>query len=371
MNQPAPATPANTWIVDARFDNVFFFGASTLGFAAALLMMAMPASALALLWIWYLFFEGPHLVATWQRTYLDARERRERRRLLVLSLLVFVPGLILWALSTFAHWREPFMLVLVAGALASWNHTVRQHYGIYAIYAARARMPAHWVRFDRWFIQLFVWWLFLASAVAIPANSPTLGPLLGPLARSLHPWVAALTLAAVAVYAASMVRRAREGVALKPAWFALLAVMGLLCFIIFVLGLFEPLFVAPEDPEQRILATTIAGGLVHSLQYLGIVFACNRRRYAAPDAPQRGWIARLGRSAWLAYALMVLISLGYVWINGARSNMPGYMLFERDGDMARLFVALYWGLFFHHYLLDQYIWRVRTDPRLRMELGLA
>ena len=38
---------------------------------------------------------------------------------------------------------------------------------------------------------------------------------------------------------------------------------------------------------------------------------------------------------------------------------------------AQVFLALYWGLFLHHYWLDQKIWRPSTDARLRTELGLA
>ena len=40
-------------------------------------------------------------------------------------------------------------------------------------------------------------------------------------------------------------------------------------------------------------------------------------------------------------------------------------------DASRLFVGVYWGLFFMHYHLDQLIWHPSRDPELLADLGLA
>mgnify|MGYP001573095527 CR=1 FL=1 len=45
--------------------------------------------------------------------------------------------------------------------------------------------------------------------------------------------------------------------------------------------------------------------------------------------------------------------------------------FPETSDAARLFMAFYWGIFFHHYYLDQKIWRFQADGALRRELGAS
>lgn len=42
-----------------------------------------------------------------------------------------------------------------------------------------------------------------------------------------------------------------------------------------------------------------------------------------------------------------------------------------DSNWAQIFLAIYWGLFCHHFWLDQKIWRPSLDSRLRKEPGLG
>ena len=72
----------------------------------------------------------------------------------------------------------------------------------------------------------------------------------------------------------------------------------------------------------------------------------------------------------LAYVVFAFVSLGYLAINAARGALPGISFFPRGGAVSDLFVVVYWGVFFHHYYIDQKIWHVREDKRLRFELGL-
>jgi hypothetical protein len=68
--------------------------------------------------------------------------------------------------------------------------------------------------------------------------------------------------------------------------------------------------------------------------------------------------------------VFVVVSVGYVLLDAAKATHPGIELVEPGSGAAGVFLALYWGLFFHHYYLDQRIWRVRGDGALRRELGL-
>jgi hypothetical protein len=151
--------------------------------------------------------------------------------------------------------------------------------------------------------------------------------------------------------------------------FALLPVLGVVCFSLFVVGAFEPVLAHPANKEQIFLAATLVGGLVHGLQYIGIVTAANRRRYAADT--RAAFAVRVGRAPLAAYGVLAAISLVYVLLNAARASMPGLAILPEQSEWARFFVALYWGLFFQHYYLDRKIWRIGSDPRLRQELNLG
>ena len=143
--------------------------------------------------------------------------------------------------------------------------------------------------------------------------------------------------------------------------------LGALAFAYFVLGHFEPLYPNASDPEQFFLAVTLAVGLLHSVQYLAIVFVVNQRRHAVGET----WVARMSRQPGRFYLFFVVGSLLYVALLASRGNSPGFNLFALNSDAARLFLALYWGVFFHHYYLDQKLWRPHLDPQLRFELGLS
>lgn len=363
------------WVVSPAFDLGFFWGASAAGLTAAALMLIWPALVLPLTWLWLTCLEGPHLIATWQRVYLDAEERRQWRGLLPWSILCALGGVILLAVSELTGQPAIFDLLLAIAALLAWDHTLRQHWGVYSLYAARHRQPQGWWRFDHHFLHIFLWYLLIASLFAVPVSSANYLPWLAPAWRALgRQAVTVVTALALAGYAFSVWLRWRRGVPWVPGLFALLCIVGMLSFLIFGVGPFEPLLGWADNPEQCILAMTLAGGVVHGVQYMGVVFAANRGRVrAAGDAVPASALGRfdlrLGRQPLLFYLGMVGISIGYAWLNAARGTMPGWNLFPSDSLATKISVALYWGLFLHHFLLDHFIWRVRTNPRLRAELG--
>jgi hypothetical protein len=337
------------WIGGRRHDLFFYFGSSV--FAAALggLLLAVPALVVPAFWAWLLLIDGPHLAATYTRTYLDADERRERRTLLLASLLFLLPG----PLAVATGRRAPWDLFLLVATFWSWHHNVRQNWGILALYERHARAGARERRLDYWYLHAVQWGLFLLFLAVHPANRSVSGfTLPRPAAIASIAVLAGVTVA----WAAARLR----GPAIRPALFLLLPVMVFQAFTLFVVGGLEPLIPAPESPEQVFLASQTVGGVVHGLQYLGIVSLANGRRHAGRV---------LGRP-FLVYALLVGGSLAYVALNWARGASPGALL-HPESDAGRVFVGLYWGVFFHHYWLDAKIWRPHESPALRRELGLA
>jgi hypothetical protein len=352
------------YIGGPRWDAFFFFGSGVLAVALGGAVLALPGLT-AFLWLaWLALVDGPHLVATYTRTYLDASSRRARARLLLGSLGWLLPGFLALAAAELAGRSAPLDLYLLFATIWSFHHNIRQHYGILAIYERHARPDPEARRIDVGFLYAALWGSMLLFLLGNPGSRVAMG-----LAADLPLWartalvggLAALG-ALIAGYGVVIVARAVRGAPLRPALFTLLPAVGVQIFALFVIGRFEPLVAHPTDPEQFFLAVAIVGGLVHGLQYLGVVLAANRRR-----ADRTG----LGYRPLLVYAGLVAASLLYVVVNLGRGVSPVAGLFAPGTLGARLFLVGYWGVFLHHYYIDQKIWRPHADEVVRAELGLA
>ncbi len=362
------ASPGTGWIGGAGFDLCFFFGAGVLAVVAGMLALAVPATIMPMWFLWLWLIEGPHLVATWQRTYLDAQCRRERRRMLLVSLLWLLPApLALWA-SWLLGQPDLFLLLLAAAALWSYHHAVRQHHGIVAVYQRLGKATPGARRLDSRLLHGTMWGAFVLFLVVHGFNRQTLGlgAAAGPVETILIAALAGALLLAVCGWALALVLRWRGGNTVKPGLLALFVALGCTLFAFFAVGLREPLLPGALTPEQVFMAASVVGGIVHGMQYLGMVIATSGRRAAGEDA---GLAALFGRKPLLAYGAMVVISLLYVWLTFLRDAPPPGKV--DSSATAQMFLALYWGLFFHHYWLDQQIWKPSSDARLRGELGLS
>jgi len=352
-----------------RFDLAFFFGSALIAAFVGAIALAIPAAIVPLFVAFLVLVEGPHLVATFSRTYLDAGERARRGRMLALSLAWVFPGIAAWLATRAFGVRGPMDLFLLVAALWSFHHAVRQSWGILAIYQHHARTAPAARRTDRLFLHGSLWLAFGLFSFGHPTNRAFLGlPAELPPPLSFVPRVLLVLLLASAI-AYGIFRRARfPGEDPRPLLYLFGPTLGLQLFALFVVGAAEPLVPRPQDPEQAFLASGIVGGAVHGVNYLGIVAAASRRRYA--DKPGRTLAAIFGARPLLAYAVFVIVSLGYLALNVGRGVFPGTDLFPRGSSLADLFVVIYWSLFFHHYWIDQKIWHVGADPALRAELGI-
>ena len=357
------------WIGGRRYDLAFFFGGSALAAAIGVAFLAAPALVVPVWWAWLLLIDGPHLFATYSRSYVDARDRRKYGALLGWSLLTLVPGLAAWGVLAATGERMAFDLFLLLATLWAYFHAIRQQYGILAIYHRHDATPPAFRRFDAWFLQGSLWAMYGLLLVGHPASREALKlprELTGASLGAAIAVCAALALTTIVFLASIAVRRSR-GLAVRSALFVLLPVAAAQAFAVFVIGAFEPLMPAPKHIEQVFLAAAVVGGLPHGVQYLGIVFAANRRRYATENTV----VARFGRRPGLAYLVLVALALGYIALNLVREGSPVPAALATGAIPSAGFLAFYWGLFFHHYWLDQYLWRPSKDPGLRAELGLA
>jgi hypothetical protein len=359
------------WIVSARYDGVFFFGTALLSVLAGVLVLAAPVLVIPLWWLWLGLVDGPHFAATWTRTYLDRNEWRTRGRLFLGSLVFILPGFVALGLNRLLDSPAPFEGYLGLATLWSVHHAVRQHFGIMSIYQRLSGSTEQARRLDWAFLHGTMWLLFLVYLLVFPWNRTLMGLPAEPSPAEL--WairaLAATSVVTILGYAGLLGLRWRQGAPLRPGLFALVVVIGTSAFAYFVVGAFEPLVPSPSNPEQLSFAVVLVSGSLHGMQYLGIIFATNQRRYR--DASDTSFAARLGRAPLLAYACMLAASLLYLVVNSLRGASPVFSVFPYDSDAARAFLALYWGVSLHHYYLDSKIWHPRKDPALRRELGMA
>ena len=122
------------WIVSREFDLLCFFGGAALSVLFLGLYFAAGVSIVALWWVWLLAFDGPHIGAAFTRTYLDAQEWRQRRRLLLVSLFTFAVGPLALAANGITGSQQPFLLFLGFATFYGYYHVVRQHWGFVALY---------------------------------------------------------------------------------------------------------------------------------------------------------------------------------------------------------------------------------------------
>ncbi len=82
------------WIISEKQDLTWFIGSSLAGYLALALMAAgFPLTPLFLVWL--IGVDGPHVLATFTRTYFDKTERKK----LGLLLLVIFPAMLVGPLA--------------------------------------------------------------------------------------------------------------------------------------------------------------------------------------------------------------------------------------------------------------------------------
>lgn len=344
------------WIGGRSFDLVWFFGGAVLAVVALLLALSFRPSIVVLAWVWILFFDGPHMMALYTRTYLDRQAWKERRPLLVGSLAAFLIGPAFLVATVLTRSDAPFLAFIGLASIWGYYHVVRQHYGFVALYRAKSGEPITRASYalDRSALYLGLWLPWLAFLVAHPVGRALRGSTGDATTLESSGGVAltVLWMIVVAGYAALTVGRGRSG-GLKAPY--LLLVVGVHGLLYFVAARFEPVYTLAKNPDQKLLLMTVMGGILHSAQYVGIVWLYNAKR---------GRFASLGRYlvtcvafsfVYFAIAAFTALYPSIAWLEGASlGSVP----------VSRLALCAWWGIALHHYVVDQYIWRLRRDPSL-------
>ena len=391
------------WIISRRMDLAWFIGGALAGYALFFVHAGLGWDMVGIWFLWVVLLDSPHFFGTFSRTYLDKQEFKQRRRLLLGSLLWFLVGPATILLAYGLHeggvvaYRVPWQLFLVFFGLWAYWHIVRQHYGFLRLYQKKNGDgdPLD-ARLDSALLYAGLLLPFLAFLVRHPETRAQLGlsaevpayPALvgdGRLASALDfgylqalAWervVIALTAALVGMlalaFAARQVARLRAGQAVNgPKVLFLLAVVPLHVYVCF----------SPAVLTASLLAFAAFVTIFHDLQYHAIIWFHHRNRYhrAGVDPKQFGWAPKISKNLFVYAGCAIGFALVFRLLGCTLNVHPGCAPFlitseiTLFGDLQTdaLLKAALLGFPLHHYFVDQFIWKTSKSKELQEDLRI-
>lgn len=324
------ATASNRWIEAPGFDLAFFILSPVAGIV---LLLAHPYAGPVLALAAATLIGGPHYLASYTFYFWEDAARDHRRQWAIHFL---VPALIVLAVAAIALFRIPAVIMLVVYFWNAW-HVARQSCGILSIYRIRAGCHD---QIHKRIVNAAIISTSLCMALWNTEWYPALHQVLSLPYQEMPRlmWAASAVAAAASLLAlaGSMAGRYRRGTAPSGAEIAFLATS---------LALFHPyLWVRDAD------LATLGMLLGHFIQYLGIVWLVNHRRFARAGAPARpAAFARVWRDRWL---------LGGVFLLGGSL----FLLLQLQASAIAIALVLL------HFYLDGVFWAFRR-PEVRRVLG--
>jgi len=347
------------WIRSPGFDGAFILAPSWLIAVAVLTLPALTRTGPMGTLPWLVLIVGldvAHVYATLFRTYLDRRERRSHGPLLTL-----VP-LFCWLAATLVHALSAALFWTVVAYTAVF-HFIRQQYGLMMLYAtprdreSRARRyldaaligAATLYPILYWHTHLpraFVWFID-GDFIALPAA-------VEPVARALYAAIAALY---IVVHLVSAIRGEPVNVPrqLVVAGTALSWYVGIVAY----------------DADLAFTATNV---IAHAIPYLALIFVYAENREVLERPPRRVFVAA---AVPLLFALLVGLAYveeglwdGFVWREHLSAFAPFAGLPVAEGAWRDLLVPLLILPQLTHYVLDGFIWRLRSDATWRSTMLL-
>jgi hypothetical protein len=363
----AAASPR--WIVSREFDLLCFFGGAALSVLFLGLYFAAGVSIVALWWVWLLAFDGPHIGAAFTRTYLDAQEWRQRRRLLLVSLFTFAVGPLALVANGVTGSQQPFLLFLGFATFYGYYHVVRQHWGFVALYNSVNRDYTS-MRLDRATLYIGCFAPYAYFLLAHPKARVLLH--LPPRSTMLEAAVEGLL---IAVWGAALLRFAYVrwrggGLHLRnPKTPYMLITVLLYGAIYFAVSRYEPVYGASTGPDEDFLLLSIAIVIFHNVQYVGLVWFHNQNRYG--EANDHGAANVVNRTLYAYLAACALFSAAVYYTFACSTGVFPLCRWSSTARWSQIGLCLWWGLAMNHYYLDQKIWRIRGDDALKRALRLA
>jgi hypothetical protein len=351
-------TSAQPWIISRREDLLWLQGSVLAGVALLVFFRLAPGlddatytpghlAVLGLL-LWGVLFDGTHVWGTYARSYLAPDEGSRAALPGAWSWGLIALGPVLAVVDHYLLAPEPSQLSragwLFRGFLAfaylwAYWHLVRQHYGFLVMYRRRAgENDPRGARLDTfllWTICLYPYLRFTLGEGYARSGLPVLTPdgWAEPARWLLDGTFLALMMCGLVLMISGRFERFQLG----PKHL-LLAIV--LVFHVAVFGLLD-----------NLLTITATLTIFHNLQYHRIVWKYERGLGRTP-------------SGGLTPYLTLGVALGLAWYG---PRVLGVALLQ--SNLARnCLLGLGWGVAFHHYLVDGYIWRVRRSRTVAQAL---
>lgn len=389
------------WIISRRMDLAWFIGGALAGYALFFVHAGLGWDMVGIWFLWVVLLDSPHFFGTFSRTYLDKQEFKQRRRLLLGSLLWFLAGPLMILLSFGLYERGveayqfPWKLFLVFFGLWAYWHIVRQHYGFLRLYQKK-NADGHPLdaRLDSALLYAGLLLPFFAFIARHPETRAQLGlsapmpayPVLaegGRLASVLNPgyltalawehWVVALSTALVGTlalaFAARQVAKLRAGEPVNgPKILFLLAVVPLHVYVCF----------SPAVLTASLLAFAAFITIFHDLQYHAIIWFHHRNRYhrKGVDQKQFGWAPKISKNLFVYAGCAIGFALVFRLLGCTLNIHPGCAPFLITSEITlfggiqtdALLKATLLGFPLHHYFVDQFIWKTSKSKELQKDL---
>jgi hypothetical protein len=356
------------WIVTKKYDLAFIFGGAALSLLVPLIVLQQPSLLPAIFWIWLLIFDGTHLYAAYSRTYLDRQFWKSDRSLLLWSPIVVLLPLTAATMYVVSGNLRPVEVFLVFAQGWAYYHLVRQHYGFVSLYDRKAGATPETHNIHKQAIYVGLWTPYIFFLLSHPINRRIAGlPQLYPeteLSWGLNIFAVVFSGAAVILLVAHHLRRKT----ISPAAIFTAVCITLYSLIFYWIAPMEPFFSRAQNVVQSFMLLAIMMTVFHNVQYHAIVWHFNRTKYGNSVF---GLATTLNRNFAVYAMVAVLFSSLYVATAWFSTEYPSP--FGRIADSAFVPTAfcLWWGLLFHHYYIDQKIWRVSKTKDLQQQLRIA
>lgn len=356
------------WIVNKKYDLAFIFGGAALSLLVPFIVMQNPALLPLLFWIWLLVFDGTHLYAAYSRTYLDRQFWKTDRSLLLWSPAVILLPFVAVALYAISGKVRPIEVFLVIAQGWAYYHLVRQHYGFVSIYDRKSGSSPETHSIHKQTIYVGLWVPYLYFLATHPVNRKVAGlpPLLPGTELSWILNISAIVISGAVVFffIANIVRQRN----LSPAAIFTAICVSLYSLIFYWIAPMEPFFSRAQNVVQSFMLLAIMMTLFHNIQYHAIVWHFNRKKYLDSSFG----LARTLNRSFPVYAIVAIafavIYVATAWLTTEYPSPSGRII---DSAFVPGAFCIWWGLLFHHYYLDQKIWRFSKTKDLQQQLGIA
>ncbi len=403
----------SNWIINKKEDIAWLSGSMIVGYLFLSIFyllqnefkVSLYKSQLFVYFFWTFFLDGPHIFATYTRTYFDKSFRRKNKYLTYASLLILGIGPLIMLYFHFFHskqlLRTGFLVFNRFGMLFAYYHLIRQHWGFVCIYNGingginkiTRRLEALVLAFGTAYPLIFHWHHFkqpmgLAENLHISAST---WPILGGMLLKIS-----VLLLVISIFS---YKRLKNIFNISIFILKIIVPMACLLLIFSNFGFSTPLMYVEKVIKYIFFASSVAliicylsdykqvnlpklilliivvGShnfilslnypyvvvyacltMCHDLQYHRIIRYYNKNKYLdSEDNDDYGMATRVTKSILLFIILAVLFNF--------ISTMPRAALgmFVKNELLYYLSATFFWGIAFHHYIIDSKIWRPSKD----------